>query len=145
MLVDAGRLADALGTDPAEVIALFTHGTEGLPARLQAAADALTQSDGLIAGREEGLNSRVRSLESQQLRYERRLELVEQRLRAQFTALETLVSQMQSTSSYLTQQLALLQKLEGKTALIIKLARMIMDRGLRVAAIRPGLFSLGAL
>ena len=109
MQVDAGRLSDALGTDPAEVIALFTHATEGLPARLQAAAEALTQSDGLIAGREEGLNSRVRLLESQQLRYERRLELVEQRLRAQFTALDTLVSQLQGTGNFLTQQLALQQ------------------------------------
>lgn len=110
MQVDAGRLASALGTDPAEVIALFTHAIEGVPARLQAVADALTRSDGLIAGREEGLNSRVRSLEDQQLRYERRLELVEQRLRAQFTALDNLVSQMQSTGAFLTQQLALAQQ-----------------------------------
>ena len=91
------------------MIVLFTHTTEGVPARLRAIAERLTGSDGLISGREEGLNSRVRSLEDQQLRYERRLVLVEQRLRAQFTALETLVSQLQSTSSYLTQQLALLQ------------------------------------
>jgi flagellar hook-associated protein 2 len=69
----------------------------------------MTRSDGLIAGREEGLSSRSRLLEDQQLRYERRLELVEQRLRAQFTALDNLVSQMQSTGTFLTQQLALQQ------------------------------------
>ena len=109
MQVDAGRLTSALGTDPAEVIALFTHATEGVPARLEEVADVLTRSDGLIAGREEGLNSRVRLLEDQQLRYERRLELIEQRLRAQFTALDNLVSQMQSTGTFLTQQLALQQ------------------------------------
>lgn len=110
MQVDAGRLTSALGTDPAEVIALFTHATEGVPARLEEVADVLTRSDGLIAGREEGLNSRVRWLEDQQLRYERRLELVEQRLRAQFTVLDNLVSQMQSTGTFLTQQLALQQQ-----------------------------------
>ncbi len=109
MQVDAGRLTSALGTDPAEVIALFTHAIEGVPARLQDVADAMTRSDGLIAGREEGLSSRSRLLEDQQLRYERRLELVEQRLRAQFTALDNLVSQMQSTGTFLTQQLALQQ------------------------------------
>jgi flagellar hook-associated protein 2 len=109
MQVDTGRLTTALGTDPAEVIALFTHATEGIPARMRDVAESLTRSDGLIAGREEGLNSRVRSLEDQQLRYERRLELVEQRLRAQFTALDNLVSQMQSTGTFLTQQLSLQQ------------------------------------
>lgn len=109
MQVDTGRLSSSLGTDPAEVIALFTHATEGLPARLKEVADALTRTDGLIAGREEGLNTRIRSLEDQQLRYERRLELVEQRLRAQFTALDTLVSQLQGTGNFLTQQLALQQ------------------------------------
>jgi flagellar hook-associated protein 2 len=109
MQVDGSRLTAALGTDPAEVIALFTHATEGVPARLRDVADALTRSDGLIAGREEGLSSRVRLLEDQQLRYERRLELIEQRLRAQFTALDNLVSQMQSTGTFLTQQLALQQ------------------------------------
>lgn len=109
MQVDAGRLTGALGTDPAEVIALFTHGTEGVPARLQAAVDALTRSDGLIAGREEGLNSRVRSLEDQHQRLERRLVTIEKSLRAQFTALDSLVSQLQSTGAFLTQQLALRQ------------------------------------
>ena len=109
MQVDTGRLTTALGTDPAEVIALFTHATEGIPTRMRDVAESLTRSDGLIAGREEGLNSRVRSLEDQQLRYERRLELVEQRLRAQFTALDNLVSQMQSTGTFLTQQLSLQQ------------------------------------
>jgi len=109
MQVDVGRLGDVLGTNPSAVIALFTHETEGFPARLKAVADSLTSSSGLIAGREEGLNSRVRSLEDQQLRVERRLVTIEKTLRAQFTALDTLVSQLQSTGAFLTQQLALQQ------------------------------------
>jgi flagellar hook-associated protein 2 len=88
---------------------LFTHTTEGIPARLKLAAESLTGSGGLIAGREEGLNSRVRSLEDQQERIERRLVTIEKTLRAQFTALDTLVSQLQSTGAFLTQQLALQQ------------------------------------
>jgi flagellar hook-associated protein 2 len=109
MQVDTARLASALGTDPTEVIALFTHATEGAPARLRAIADSLTRSGGIIAGREEGLNSRIRSLEDQQLRMERRLEGIEKALRAQFSALDTLVSQLQGTGAFLTQQLSLQQ------------------------------------
>jgi len=109
MQVDAGRLSDALGTNASAVIGLFTHTTEGIPARLKLAAESLTGSGGLIAGREEGLNSRVRSLEDQQERIERRLVTIEKTLRAQFTALDTLVSQLQSTGAFLTQQLALQQ------------------------------------
>lgn len=109
MQVDTARLSDALGTDPTEVIALFTHATEGIPARLESLAESLTRSGGLIAGREDGLNSRVRSLEDQQERIERRLVTIEKTLRAQFTALDALVSQLQSTGTFLTQQLALQQ------------------------------------
>lgn len=105
MQVDTARLGDALGTNPSAVIGLFTHATEGFPARLKEMADSLTRSDGLIAGREDGLNSRVRSLEDQQERIERRLAMVEKTLRAQFTALDTLVSQLQSTGAFLAQQL----------------------------------------
>jgi flagellar hook-associated protein 2 len=105
MQVDSARLGDALSTNPSAVIGLFTHATEGFPARLKNVADSLTRSGGLIAGREEGLNSRVRSLEDQQERIERRLAMVEKTLRAQFTALDTLVSQLQSTGAFLAQQL----------------------------------------
>lgn len=109
MQVDAARLGDALSINPSAVIGLFTHATEGFPTRLKDAADSLTRSDGLIAGREEGLNGRVRSLEDQQQRLERRLAMVEKNLRAQFTALDTLVSQLQSTGAFLAQQLTLQQ------------------------------------
>jgi flagellar hook-associated protein 2 len=114
MQVDTARLASALGTDPAEVIALFTHATEGVPARLKGVADSLTRSGGVIAGREEGLNSRIRSLEDQQLRMERRLEGIEKALRAQFSALDTLVSQLQGTGNFLTQQLSLQQNTNNR-------------------------------
>jgi flagellar hook-associated protein 2 len=108
MQVDSTRLTAALGNNPATVISLFTHGTEGFPARLEAAAEALTRSDGLIAAREEGLNSRIRSMDGQRAQIERRLEMTEARLRAQFTALDSLVAQMQSTSAFLTQRLSAL-------------------------------------
>ncbi len=108
--VDTARLGKALDVNPMAVIGLFTHATEGFPSRLKAAADALTATGGLIAGREEGLNGRIRSMESQRAQIERRLEMTETRLRAQFAALDSLVSQMQSTGAFLSQRLAALEK-----------------------------------
>jgi flagellar hook-associated protein 2 len=106
MQVDAGRLGDALGTDPTAVISLFTHVDSGAPMRLKTIVESLMGSGGLISGREEGLNSRIRSLEDQQSRVERRLATIEKSLRAQFTALDSLVSQLQGTGAFLTQQLS---------------------------------------
>ena len=105
MQVDTARLTASLGNNPSNVISLFTHETEGFPARLEAVVESLTRSDGLIAGREEGLNSRIRSMDSQRVQLERRLEITESRLRAQYAALDSLVAQMQSTSAYLAQNL----------------------------------------
>lgn len=106
MQVDTARLSDALGANASAVIGLFTHATEGFPTRIADAAEAFTRSDGVIAGWEQALNSRVRSLNDQQSSMEWRLELIERRLRTQFTALDSLVAQMQSTSTFITQQLA---------------------------------------
>jgi flagellar hook-associated protein 2 len=110
MQVDAGRLSDALGANSSAVIGLFTHATEGFPNRIADAAEAFTRSDGPIAGWEQALNSGVRSLQDQQSSMEWRLEIIERRLRAQFTALDSLVAQMQSTSTFLTQQISSLNR-----------------------------------
>jgi flagellar hook-associated protein 2 len=49
----------------------------------------------------------------QRIQMEARLEQTEKRLRAQFTALDTLVGRLNSTSSFLTQQLASLSALSN--------------------------------
>ncbi|MCU7809054.1 MAG: flagellar hook protein, partial [Candidatus Thiodiazotropha sp. (ex Semelilucina semeliformis)] len=56
-------------------------------------------------------NSRVDSANDQIERMQYRLELTEQRYRAQYTALDTLLGQLQSTSQWLTGQLDSLSNL----------------------------------
>lgn len=63
-------------------------------------------SDGIIDARTAGLNETLQNISDQRDALDRRMELVEARYRNQFVALDTLLSQMQSTSSYLAQQLA---------------------------------------
>ncbi len=62
--------------------------------------------DGAIEARTEGLNSRIERIDEQREALGRRLEALETRLLRQFNALDSLVSQLNNTSSFLTQQLA---------------------------------------
>jgi len=64
------------------------------------------ESDGLLAGRTDGIGRSIKDLGSRRAALVLRLGQIEQRYRAQFTALDTLLSSMNTTSSFLTQQLA---------------------------------------
>jgi flagellar hook-associated protein 2 len=61
---------------------------------------------GLLAGRTEGLNSSIKLIGKQREAFELRLENVQKRYQAQFTALDSTIASMTQTSNYLTQQLA---------------------------------------
>jgi len=54
------------------------------------------------------LNNKLGRLDDQKERMDFRLEQIEKRYRAQFTALDSMLASMQQTSSFLTQQLAAL-------------------------------------
>ena len=66
-------------------------------------ADYFLDSEGLLDGRVDGFNDRIRRLENDEANMERRLELKEATLRAQYSALDTLVGSLQSTSNFLLQ------------------------------------------
>ncbi|MGD9164729.1 MAG: flagellar filament capping protein FliD, partial [Chromatiales bacterium] len=108
---DSEELATALENDRDAVLDLFTNEEEGLAVRLDSLIETMLQTSGLIDAREDGLNARVDSTNDRIESMEYRLELVEARYRAQFTALDTLMSQLDSTSSWLTSQLATLENL----------------------------------
>lgn len=80
--------------------------SRGFAAQLAALMDGyLSIGDG-IDDRIEGLNSSLKTNARRQEAFEARMANVEQRLRTQFTALDAMISRMNSTSSYLQQQLA---------------------------------------
>ncbi|HSW25209.1 MAG TPA: flagellar filament capping protein FliD, partial [Burkholderiaceae bacterium] len=64
--------------------------------------------DGSIASRSDGLRSSISRNEKRQAELENRVLQTEARLRKQYTALDTQMGQLQSLSSYVTQQLAVL-------------------------------------
>ena len=67
-------------------------------------------SDGIIASREDGLNDKLEDIADQRIDLDRRIDSLEARLIQQFTALDSLIARFNSTSSFLTQQLANLPK-----------------------------------
>ena len=81
----------------------------GYAARISALVNAVLKTDGAIASRTDGLNRGVQDLQKQQTRLSDRLTIVEASLRRQYTALDGNLSRMNTTSTYLTQQLAQIQ------------------------------------
>ncbi|MFA7387175.1 MAG: flagellar filament capping protein FliD [Thiohalobacteraceae bacterium] len=111
MALDRDDLQTAIETDFSGVAQLFANDNQGYVFRLNTKMTELLQADGLIDGREDGINASKKTLNSRIEGMEYRLGLVEQRYYAQYTALDTLMGQMQTTSAFLTQQLSALSQL----------------------------------
>ena len=77
----------------------------GFATSLTTLVEAFLDTDGQIETRLEGLNTDVEDISEQREDLARRLEAVEARLFVQFNALDTLVAELNNTSSFLGQQL----------------------------------------
>jgi len=75
-------------------------------------ATTLLAADGPLSARTDGINASIKSLDKSKTKLNERLGETEKRLRAQFIALDKMLSSMGATSAYLTQQLASLPKME---------------------------------
>ncbi len=84
--------------------------SRGYAYQLDTLASSFLNSTGPITGRTDGINKTIKDIGNQRDALNRRLVDVETRYRAQFTALDTMISSMNNTSSFLTQQLANLPK-----------------------------------
>jgi flagellar hook-associated protein 2 len=105
MKLDSSALSDAVNADFAGVAELFANDDQGFAYRLKAVMTGYLAVDGLVDAREDGLNSRIDSVQDRIAALQVRMELVEKRLRAQYSALDSLLGSMRSTGEYLTRQL----------------------------------------
>lgn len=111
--LDSGKL-NAVLNDPAKNIAAFFTNqpastpspTLGFAGRLDRIIEGMLQNDGLLDGRMDGINASIKDIGKQREAFTQRLEDIEKRYRAQFTALDTLIAGMTQTSSFLQQQLS---------------------------------------
>lgn len=106
MSVNSSRLQTALNIDYSAVAELFANADNGYAARLGTLTGMWLEDGGLIESRTDGLDSRIEDLEDRQNAMDRRLAQVEARYLRQFSSLDSLMSQLQGTSNFLTSQLA---------------------------------------
>jgi flagellar hook-associated protein 2 len=105
LTVDSGRLGEAMADGYSAIAALFGATDTGVAQRLEALLAGFLDNEGIIDARTDGIQSGIEGLADAREALDRRLEQVEQRLRSQFTALDTLVSQFRSTGDFLARQL----------------------------------------
>jgi len=79
---------------------------EGYASKLYKFATGVLDPAGAIAGRTGGLSQSIKDVGNQREGINRRLTQIEANYRAQFAALDTMISSLNQTSSFLTQQLA---------------------------------------
>lgn len=108
--LDSAKVNAALDGDRAGVAAMF-KGENSLAGRMMAAINTVVGDDGQVSARTESLQARLKDLSRQQEQLDLRMSRVETRYRSQFTSLDGLIAQMNTTSSFLTQQLANLANL----------------------------------
>ena len=110
--VNDDRLSTVLSEDFAKFGDLFST-TDGFGVRLFDLAEGYLDSDGIIETRSKGIETTIEGLADERDSLNERLASFESRLLRQFNALDSLLAQLQSTSNFLTQQLANLPTPQG--------------------------------
>jgi flagellar hook-associated protein 2 len=99
---DTAKANSALLSDPAGVAAL----SAAIGAAIDSAAANLLGPAGPISSEQDGINRSIKDIGTRRANLQHQLDLTQQRYQKQFSALDTLISGMNQTSTYLTQQLA---------------------------------------
>ena len=92
-----------------EISKVFT-GDTGLVARMTKATDAYVGTTGLLASRASDLNTKLTDLTTQQADLDRRMDSLKSTLSAKYTAMDTLIAQMNASSSSIMTTLNALNK-----------------------------------
>ena len=104
--VDQSKFDDMQSSDNySEILAATTLADTGLATNIKTTIERYTDADGLIKNKEDALRSNTDALDTQTSRIEYQLVQTEARYRRQFSAMDTVVAQLQSSSSYLISQL----------------------------------------
>ncbi|HVQ13063.1 MAG TPA: flagellar filament capping protein FliD [Vicinamibacterales bacterium] len=110
LVLDNAKLTTALSTNFDEVAKLF-GGDNGVATRLSGALAPRLAADAEIDVRSKRLNQQSIDLQKKQAALDTRMAQVEARYKQQFTALDSLLSKLQNTSSFLTTQLSSIAKI----------------------------------
>lgn len=104
LVLDASAFDAAMRDNAAAITAAFS-GSEGVAARLNAVVGGYVGSDGAFTARNKGLNDQIKDVGARREALDTRMQNVARRYQSQFVALDSLMAQMSTTSSYLAQQI----------------------------------------
>jgi len=112
LVVDDTKLSAVMAADFVQLGQLFSA-TDGYAVRIFDVVDSYLSADGALQARESGLNKEIAGITDDRSSLSQRLASLETRLTRQFNAMDALLGQLNSTSNFLSQQLA---NLPGVTA-----------------------------
>ncbi len=101
--INTVTLDNALDSNLDEVAGLFSS-TNGIASKLDSVLNEYVKSGGIIDLKTEGLNTTIDGIEAEFEQLQLSLDALEERLLAQFSALDILVNELNSTASFLEQQ-----------------------------------------
>ncbi|MCU0675796.1 MAG: flagellar filament capping protein FliD [Myxococcota bacterium] len=101
--LDEAEVRETLASSPDSLVSFFgsNDASAGFSQALADLAELYTGPDGQLKTRIDGLGSRSRDIDSQIERMERRIDKYEENMRKKFTAMELVVSNLQSQASQL--------------------------------------------
>ncbi|KHJ52830.1 hypothetical protein PZ78_01425 [Vreelandella venusta] len=115
LTVDETKLTEAIASNPEGLAAFFAgeKAEEGFAGRLSTTLKAITGDDGLIQTSVNSAEQRIDNLTQRKERMELMIERNIARYRTQFAQLDGMIAQMNSTSSYLSQQFSMLNAMQS--------------------------------
>ncbi|MGY4516897.1 flagellar filament capping protein FliD [Lysobacter sp. HA18] len=105
LTLDGAKFDAAITADPAAVSKLFGPSAP-LGKQLRSSMDSWVGAGSVLSSRTDSLNKKLKDLQKQRDNYQVHIDQLTTQYRTQFSALDALVTKMQSTSTYLSQQLA---------------------------------------
>lgn len=101
--LDSSKLNSAMATNFSDVTNLFSSAS-GFVTRLNTWADSVVQTGGLIDVRTQNINNSIKGYTDQVSQLESKMTVIQRRYTTQYSNLNLMLSKMNSTSAYLTQQ-----------------------------------------
>jgi flagellar hook-associated protein 2 len=113
LTLNDAKLKTALGEDYDGVANMFAS-ENGVAARLKAAVEPRLAATSELSVRSKALSTKSLELQKQMTALDARMAAASQRYLKQFNSLDTLLSRLQNTSTFLTQQLSSISKISSK-------------------------------
>lgn len=106
--LDKEQLQEAIDADPQAIQTFFLgeNGDDGFAANLKSMTEVYTKSDGIMQTRIDGREAQIVQLEDEVENFNLKMKSYQSRLLDQYNSMDLLVSGLNSTGSYLQQQLA---------------------------------------